>query len=134
MRWRRQLLAVGILVLLAGALAQGWVNSHTTDLVVVNASGQPVEISWQPTPFAAAVVQIAGGCESHSMALARGASWSVDRDGATVLDSAGANVSLFSPLVAVEVWLNPDGSVRIVTPHDVDRVVDAPLPDCQNAS
>ncbi len=36
--------------------------------------------------------------------------------------------------VAVEVWLEPDRSVRIVPPHEVARLVDAPYPNCQNTS
>jgi hypothetical protein len=34
----------------------------------------------------------------------------------------------------MEVWLEPDGSVTLVPPHDVARLVDAPFPNCQNAS
>jgi hypothetical protein len=30
-------------------------------------------------------------------------------------------------LVAVEVWLDPDGSVRIVPPRGIARLVDAPI-------
>jgi hypothetical protein len=73
------------------------------------------------------------GCASHALPVSRGAPWAVARNGATLLDASSAGLPLVSPLVAVEVWLDPDGSVRVVPPHDMGRLVDAPYPDCQNA-
>jgi hypothetical protein len=131
---RRVALIVAVVVLLADVIAQSWINGHTVNLVVVNASGEPVEISWQPAPGAGITSQVDGGCESHSLPLSRGSSWRVARDGDVVLDSSSASLPLLSPLVAVEVWLDPDGSVRIVPAHDVARLIDAPYPNCQNTS
>lgn len=133
-RWRRIAVSAAVLVLIGTALVQGWVNSHTVDLIVVNASGRPVEVSWQPTPFAALVSLTDPGCNSRSMPVSRGTSWVVARDGQTLLDSSSANLPLLSSLVAVEIWLDPNGSVRIVGPHEVAALVDAPSPDCQNAA
>ena len=131
---RRAALIVAVVVLLADGLAQSWINGHTVDLVVVNASGTPVEISWQPAPGAATASEVDGGCASHSLPLSRGQSWRVALDGTVVLDSSSASLPLLSTLVAVEVWLDPDGSVRIVPAHDVARLVDAPYPNCTNGS
>ena len=52
----------------------------------------------------------------------------------TVLDASLAGLPLVAPMVAVEVWLDPDGSVRIVPPHEIARPVDSPIPNCQSAS
>ena len=132
---KRRIVLIAVLgVLLADVLGQSWLNGHTVDLVVVNTSGQPVEIRWQPAPGAATISQASGGCESHSLPLSRGSSWQVLRDGQVVLDSAAASLPVLSSLVAVEVWFDPGGSVRIVPAHDVARLVDAPTPNCQNGS
>jgi hypothetical protein len=133
MGWRRIALVAAVSVLLADVLAQSWINGHTVDLVVVNASGYPVEISWQPAPGAPTSSVMDSGCATHSLPISRGASWTVNRDGDVVLDSSSAGLPLLASLVAVEVWLDPNGSVRIVLPHDVTRLVDAPYPSCQNA-
>ena len=127
-------LIVVVGVLLADVLAQSWLNGHTVDLVVVNASGQPVEILWQPAPGATTISQVDGGCESHSLPLSRGSSWQVVRDGQVVLDASAASLPMLSSLVAVEVWFDPGGPVRIVPAHDVARLVDAPYPSCQNGT
>jgi hypothetical protein len=124
--------AVGVLLL--DVLAQSWISGHTVDLVVVNASGRPVEISWLPAPYGDATSEVDGGCASHSLPLSRGQSWRVVQDGEVVLDSSSASLPLLSSLVAVEVWLDADGSVRIVPAHDVARLPDAPYPNCQNGS
>lgn len=130
---RRLALVAAVAVLLAASLAQSWINSHTVNLVVVNASGMPVEISWQPAPGAPSELKVSPGCASHSLELSRGTSWQVARDGDTLLDSATAGLPLLDSLVAVEVWLEPDGSVRIVPPHVVADRVGAPHPNCGNA-
>jgi hypothetical protein len=134
MSGRRIVLVMASAALVALVIGQSWINGHTVDLVVVNASGLPVEISWQPAPGATTESQLDEGCASHSLPLSRGASWQVARDGDVILDSSGASLPLFPALVAVEVWLYPDGSVRIVPPHEVGRLVDAPYPDCENDS
>jgi hypothetical protein len=134
MSWRRVALVVAVSVLLADVLAQSWINSHTVNLVVVNASGTPVQISWQQASGAPAAFDGDAGCASHSLPISRGASWRVAQDGETILDSTTAGLPLLASLVAVEVWLEPDGSARIVPPYDVARLVDAPYPNCQNAS
>jgi hypothetical protein len=134
MSWRRLALVVAVSVLLADVLAQSWINGQTVNLVVVNASGTPVEISWQPAPGAPTAFEVDPGCASHSLSISRGASWQVARDGETILDSTTAGLPLLASLVAVEVWLEPDGSVRIVPPHAIGRLVDAPYPNCQSAS
>jgi hypothetical protein len=134
MSWRRRAVVAAVSLLLADVLAQSWINGHTVDLVVVNASGTPVEIAWQPAPGAPTAFEVDAGCASHSLPVSRGASWQVARDGGTILDSTTARLPLLASLVAVEVWLEPDGSVRIVPPHDIGRLIDAPYPDCQNAS
>jgi hypothetical protein len=134
MRRRRAALIFAVAVLLADVLAQSWVNGHTVNLVVVNASGKPVEISWQPAASASTASELDAGCASHSLPLSRGQSWRVSQDGNVVLDSSSASLPLFSSLVAVEVWLDVDRSVRIVPAHDVARLVDAPYPNCQDGS
>ena len=134
MSWRRLALVAAVSVLLADVLAQSWINGHTVNLVAVNSSGTPVEISWQPAPGAPTAFEVDPGCASHSLPISRGASWQVARDGDTLLDSSTAGLPLLASLIAVEVWVEPDGSVRIVPPHDVARLVDAPYPDCQNTS
>jgi hypothetical protein len=132
---RRRVVLIAVLgVLLADVLAQSWVNGHTVDLVVVNASGRPVEISWQPAPGAATISQADAGCGSRSLPLSRGSAWRVVRDGQVVLDSSTASLPVLSSLVAIEVWLDTVGSVRVVPAHDVSRLVDAPIPSCQSGS
>lgn len=126
------MLIVSVGVLLAGAFGQSWINGHTVNLVVVNASGRPVEISWQPRAGLEATSEEEEGCTSTSLPLSRGHSWRVSQDGSVILDSSSASLPLLSSLVAVEVWLDADGSVRIVPAHDVARLVDAPYPNCQN--
>ena len=134
MSWRRLALVAAVSVLLADVLAQSWINGHTVNLVVVNASGTPVEISWQPAPGSPTASEVDPGCASHSLPISRGASWRVARDDDTILDSTTAGLPLLASLVAVEVWLEPDGSVRVVPPHAIGRLVDAPYPKCENAS
>lgn len=122
------------LVVIAGVAvvvgAQMWINGHTVNLVVVNASGLPVEIAWQPGPGAPMTSEIEPGCSSTSMPLSRGSSWRVSQDDQVVLDSSSAALPVFDPLVAVEVWLDADGSIRIVPARPVGRLIDAPYPDC----
>ena len=97
---RRAALIVAVAVLLADVLAQSWINGHTVNLVVVNASGKPVEISWQPAASASTASELDGGCASHSLPLSRGQSWRVSQDGNVVLDSSSASLPLLSSLVA----------------------------------
>ena len=127
-------LTVGVAIVLPLVVGQSWMNGHTVDLVVVNASGKPVEISWQPGGGTPTGSEVDGGCASHSLPLSRGSSWRVSQDGNVVLDSAGAQLPLFSPLVAIEVWLDANASIRIVPAHDITRPIDAPDPGCQNGS
>ena len=131
---RRAALIVAVAVLLADVLVQSWINGHTVNLVVVNASGKPVEISWQPAASSSTASEVDAGCASHSLPLSRGQSWRVAQDGNAVLDSSSASLPLLSSLIAVEVWLDADGSVRVVPAHDVAHLVDAPYPNCQNGS
>lgn len=133
MRWRRILagLAIGVFALVAGA--QLWINGHTVDLVVVNASGTPVEIAWQSAPGAATTSEIEPGCSSTSLPISRGSSWRVSQGERFILDSSSASLPLFDSLVAVEVWLSADGSTRIVPPRGVERLIDAPYPNCTPA-
>jgi hypothetical protein len=119
---------IGLIGVSVGVSA--WVNGHTVDLVVVNASGTPVEISWQPAPGAAMTSEIDAGCASHSLPISRGSTWRVSRDGQLILDSAGAALPWLDSLVAVEVWLDADGTTKIVPAHSVDRPMDAPYPSC----
>ena len=69
MSWRRLALVAAVSVLLADFLAQSWINGHTVNLVVVNASGTPVEISWQPAPGAPTAFEEDPGCASHSLPI-----------------------------------------------------------------
>lgn len=132
--WGRLALIGAIVVLVVDLVVQSWINGHTVDLVVVNASGTPVEISWQPAPGQPPISNVDPGCGSHSLSLSRGTLWSVARDGNTVLDSSTAGLPLLDSMVEVEVWLDRDGSVRIEPPRAVARSVDAPYPNCQNGS
>jgi hypothetical protein len=120
--------ALGLVGISIGVSA--WVNGHTVDLVVVNTSGAPVEIAWEPAPGAGMTSEVDAGCASHSLPISRGSTWRVSRDGQVILDSAAAALPWLDSLVAVEVWLDPDGSTRIVPAHPVTRLVDAPYPSC----
>ena len=131
---KRVLIWIVVAVVLADVVAQTWINGHMVDLVVVNASGQPVEIARQPAPGEPLIAVADEGCASHSLDLSRGSSWQVLRDGQLILDSASASLPLFPSLVAVEVWFDPDGSVRIVPAHEVGRLIDAPIPNCKNGA
>jgi hypothetical protein len=131
---RRAALIIAMAVLLADVLAQSWVNGHTVNVVVANASGSPIEISWQPAPGAPTASEVVGICASLSLPLSRGDTWRVSQDGTVVFDSSSASLPLLSPMVAVEVWLDADGSVRIVPAHEVARLVDAPYPICGDGS
>lgn len=129
---RRRLVAIAIATMLVVAIVAGqwWLNGHTVDLVVVNASGRPVEIAWEPAPGAPMSSEVDAGCSSSSLPLSRGSAWRVSVDGDVVIDSAAAALPIFEPLVAVEVWLAKDGSIRIVPAHAISKLVDAPYPDC----
>jgi hypothetical protein len=119
------LLAI-VLAVLAGGIGWRW-QGQTLDVVIVNASGTVVQFSWQPRPFADQVTVAMGGCQSKSIQLRGGDTWRFTSDRLDV-DSSSVSVPLLTRDVAVEIWLAPDGSSRLVPAYPDDRPVDAPYP------
>lgn len=123
---RRNVVLVIILLGAAGWFGWRWV-AQTVDVAIVNASGATAQFSWQPQPFADPVTVIVGGCESKSVVLRAGESWRLEHDRLEV-NSSIVDVPLFVRGVAIEIWLAPDGSSRLVSAYPVDHPVDAPAP------
>jgi hypothetical protein len=125
---RRWPLALLLVVLGAAAVWLGWRwGVQTVDVVIVNASGQPGQLSWQPRLFADEVTVTVGGCESKVIRLAAGEQWQFDH-GRLEMHSSVVDVPPFAREVAFEIWLDADGSSRTVAVHAVDGPVDAPIP------
>jgi hypothetical protein len=134
MRMRRWLRLVAVVIAMSGFLFAQWRLNQTVNVVVVNASGQPIEFSWQPHPFGQLVSVTRNGCETSSMDLRAGETWRVtNAAGEIIAGSASVSVPLFAPRVAVEVWLYRDGMIRTVPVHETSGPVGAPYPPCGNA-
>jgi hypothetical protein len=123
--WRLAALLV-VLASAAGWFGWRWFG-QTVDVVIVNASGLPAQFSWQPQPFAEETTVAIGGCESKSMVLRAGEHWHIEH-GRYEGTSNFVDVPLTAQLVAVEIWLDPDQSVRMIQAHPVDQPIDAPVP------
>ena len=126
---RTRLVAVVLAIVALSAVAWiGWRSEvQTVNLVVVNGSRTPVELTWQPQPFADDVEVIIGACESRSIELRAGMRWRLAHDRLD-MNSSIVEVPPLTREVAVEVWLAADGSSRYVSAHPVDGAVDAPSP------
>jgi hypothetical protein len=122
----RALVLVIAVVGFAGWLDWRW-QGQLVDVVIVNASGTPAEFSWQPGLFAETATIPVAGCEAKSVELVAGASWRFVSDSLDV-NSSSVNAPPFTRQVAVEIWLAPDGSSRLVSAHPIDRPIDAPYP------
>lgn len=125
--------ALVAVAVVAGAAAEWRLNGQHVNVVVINASGTPVQFEWQPAPFAETVSVDRSGCESSSMDLRAGEGWRLSREGETILDSSAVSVPLLAGRVAVEVWLGADQSVRIEPAREVEAPVGAPYPRCDSA-
>lgn len=66
-------------------------------------------------------------CESRSFDFSADQTWHLRAAGLEI-GSAAVDVPLPASSVAVEIWLEPDGSSRFVSPDPIDRPVDAPHP------
>ena len=117
---------LAVLVIGAGWLAWRW-QVQTVQVVIVNASGATARFSWQPRLFAADVAVDVGGCESKSIRLRAGDRWRFLSDRLD-MNSSVVDVPVFAPEVAFEIWLQPDGSSRIVPVYQVEGPVPAPHP------
>lgn len=126
-RWLTIFLVL-IAVVGAGWLAWRW-EIQTVNVVMVNASGLPATFSWQPQLFAGEETVPLGGCESKSVTLRAGERWRLDHD-RLQMNSAAIEVPPFTTGVAIEIWIDADGSSRYVPPYAVDQPVPAPQPDC----
>jgi hypothetical protein len=98
-------------------------------VVIVNASGQAGQFSWQPQLQADTVDVPVGGCESKSFELLAGETWRFTSDRLEVTSSI-VSVPLLVQEVAIELWLAPDGTSRLVSAYPVDGPVGAPIPSC----
>lgn len=128
---RARWIIAGVFVTAAVAVLVTWrLDAQTVNVVVVNSSRQPATLSFQPALFTDEVTSTIGGCSSSSIELRAGATWQLTAD-TFEIGSGSVEVPLLAREVAFEVWLNPDGSNRIVTAHPVERPVGAPYPpDC----
>jgi hypothetical protein len=126
---RIRLLATLLVVLTLGAIAWfGWRwGVQTVNLVIVNASGLPAQLSWQPLLFAEEERVAIGGCESKSIVLRAGERWHLAHD-RLEMNSSVVDVPLLAPDVAVEIWLAADGSSRYVPAYPIDAALNAPPP------
>ena len=124
-QWRLAALLVA-LVAAAGWFGWRWFG-QTVDVVVVNASGLPARFSWQPQLFGEETTVSIDGCASKSIVLRAGEHWHIEH-GRYEGTSNFVDVPLTAQLVAVEIWLDPDQSVRTIQAHPVDQPVDAPAP------
>jgi hypothetical protein len=124
-RWRAVLLAVVLLGVVSG-LAWRW-QGQTVDLLIVNASPAGAEFSWQPRLFADLASAPIGACESKSIELRAGETWRFQNDQLDIGSSA-FSIPLFDREVAIEIWIAPDGSSRLVSPYPVARALGAPYP------
>jgi hypothetical protein len=119
----RSLVVVVALVLICACVWR-W-QIQTVDVVIVNASGTQAQFSWQPRPFAEFVTVDMPGCASKSMNLLAGEAWQLQSRNLDI-DSTAVDVPLFRPAVAVEIWLNGDGSHRFVPAYPNDTPKGAP--------
>lgn len=111
----------------------GWrLAGQRVNVVIVNASGQPIEFSWQPALFVPLETVTIGGCESKSADLLAGEGWRLMRDGDLVAHASVVSVPPLARRVAVEIRLEPDDSVLIGPTSEVERPIDAPYPPCSN--
>ena len=109
----------------------GWRSSQLIDVVIVNRSGRTIDYAWQPQAFDQMEVVERSGCESSMNEVNRLLDWRItDNDGTTILDAASVDIPFTARHVALEVWLDADGSTRIVPPREVTETVDAPNPNC----
>ena len=129
---RRLIAAIAFVVLVASVGIVGWRwAGQSVDVVIVNASGQLAQFTWQPQLFAETVTVSVGGCESKSVVLLAGETWRLDSDIVTV-DSSSVAVPLAAPMSAFEVWIDRDGTARTIPAHPVDGPIAAPIPSCEN--
>ncbi|MEO8272454.1 MAG: hypothetical protein ABI620_00130 [Chloroflexota bacterium] len=128
MRWVRALL-VAVVVIAAGWLTWRWAIQRV-NVVIVNASGVPGSFSWQPNLFADEVSVSLGGCESKSIHLLAGERWHLVHE-SLEMNSAAIDMPLFTPAIAIEIWIDANGSSRFVPPYPIDGPVDLPIArDC----
>jgi hypothetical protein len=118
-------------MVVAALLLVGCGPKPELNLLVVDASGMRTDLAWQPTlaePDLATITM--EGCESHSMDLDPGQAWSVSRDGVVLAGSDTLRPAVWTGLIAVEVRLQPDGSVSVLPHRSVTEKQDAPDPGC----
>jgi hypothetical protein len=126
----RRLIAVVAIVVLIGAASVGWRWAvQRVNVVIVNASGQVGQFSWQPQLFGNIVDVPVGGCESKSIELLAGETWRFTSDRIEVTSSV-VSVPLLAQEVAFELWLAADGTSRLVPAYVVDGPMSAPAPPC----
>jgi hypothetical protein len=115
-----------VLLAVAGWLTWRWYG-QTVDVLIVNASSNPGQFSWQPQVFGDPVTDTVGGCESKSIQLRAGEHWEFQHGRYRVTSSA-VDVPPFVGRVTVEIHLEADGSARFVAAYPVDGPVDALYP------
>jgi hypothetical protein len=127
---RRAVAAVGFAALVIAVVLAGWRwAGQRVDVVIVNASGREAQFTWQPQLFAEPVTVSVGGCESKSVVLLAGETWRFDSDILSV-DSTSVVVPFTAQISALEVWLDRDGTARLIPAHAVDGPIAAPYPSC----
>jgi hypothetical protein len=126
------------LVVIAAIAASGWAawrwQVQTVAIVIVNESARDAEFTWQSWPLADEVVSTVGSCAARSVRLPAGATWGLHADGLDVR-SAAFDIPLQEQEMALEIWLEPDGSSRLLPPYPVSGPVSAPIPQgCESGN
>lgn len=126
------------LVVIAVIAASGWAawrwQVQTVGIVLVNESARDAEFTWQTWPLGEESVSTVGSCAARSVRLPAGATWELHADGLDVR-SAAFDIPLEEQEVAVEIWLERDGSSWLVPPYPVSGPVNAPIPQgCQSGN
>jgi hypothetical protein len=135
-RRRSRRLAVAALVLALAVAGLGWwrLLGQRVDLVIVNDSPWPVEVSIRSSPFGPSGTATTASCASTSTDLARGQAWSLSLDGQPYLDDTMVSMPFTARMVAVMVRVDRTGTVTLADPVEVDAPIDAPASSCSGVA
>lgn len=125
--------AAAVFVLLVAIATMAWwrIDVQKVSLIVVNESGRPIDVLWQPKVFAVVASAPQSGCEARTLGnLSPAQSWSVVRDGETIASSESEPVPWTSSRVVIEVALDAAGDIHVSPPIAMGAIPDTPIPEC----